>query len=321
MKPKIFVTRKIPDKALEKLAQYFEMTVNPDDRVLTTEEIIEGVKNKDALLSLLTDTINASVMDAEPKLRVISNYAVGFNNIDVKAATDRKIPVCNTPGVLTETTADLTFALILSAARKMYSAEASLRAGKFNGWGPLDYLGVDVFGKTLGIIGMGRIGQAVAKRAEGFSMKIIYTSRKPLADQSRFEHVDLQTLLKESDFVSIHTALSPETTHLIGEKELALMKPSGILINTARGPIVDEKALVAALCAKRIGGAALDVFEREPKLEAGLTEAPNAVLLPHIGSATIETRTKMGMLAVENAIAIFENKAPHSCVNSEVLVR
>lgn len=323
MKPKIFVTRQLPEAAMERIDSYFDMTVNPEDRVLSKEEIITGVKDCDALLCLLTDPIDADVMDASSKLKVISNYAVGFNNIDLSAANARGLPVCITPGVLTETTADLTWALIMASARRIVEGDRMTRAGEFHGWGPLMLLGTDIFDKTLGIVGMGRIGQAVARRAKGFNMEILFTSHSPKPQYEEEFHAtqtDLETLLKKSDFVSIHCPLTPETTHLIGEKELGLMKESAYLINTARGPVIDEKALVKCLKEKRIAGAGLDVFEEEPKLAPGLTELDNAVILPHIGSATIETRTKMGIMAAENAISIMEGEPPAAIANPEVLV-
>ena len=322
MKPTIYVTRRLPQPALDRLAEVFEVSVNPDDRVLAKQEIIKNVKGKDALLCLLTDAIDAEIMDAEPKMRVLSNYAVGFNNIDVGAATARKLPVTNTPGVLTETSADLAFALILSSARRIVEGDVMNRAGQFKGWGPMMLLGYDVYGKTLGIVGMGRIGAAVARRAQGFNMNILFYNRSPKPEVETLlnaRQVSLDEVLDQSDFVSLHVALNDETTHLIGEPELNKMKPTAFLINTARGPVVDEEALVVALRENRIAGAGLDVYEREPIMADGLAELENAVLLPHIASATIETRTKMAMLAVENAIAIFENRRPLHIVNPEVL--
>lgn len=318
MKPKMYVTRLLPKPAMDKLQAYFDLTVNPDDRVLTSTEIRENIQDKDALLCLLTDTIDKSIMDACKNLKVISNYAVGFNNIDIQEATRRGIPVCNTPGILTETTADLTWALIFSIARRIVESDAFTRAGKFKGWGPLDFLGTDIYDKTIGIVGMGRIGQAVAKRARGFNMNIIYTAHTP-KDIPEAKFVFLETLLKTADFVTLHTPLSAETLHLIGEPELKLMKKTAYLINTTRGPVVDETALVQALKNNLIAGAGLDVYENEPQLTEGLAQLPNTVLLPHIGSATTETRTAMGLMAAENAIAIFKGEKPHSIANPEVL--
>lgn len=310
MKPSIFVTRRLPEAAMNKLAEYFMVSCNPEDRVLSKGELIDGVRGKDALLCLLTDAVDGEVMDASDQLKVISNYAVGFNNIDLDAANKRGIPVCNTPGVLSEATADLTWALLLGIARRIVEGDAMMRSGSFDGWAPLMLLGGDFYGRTLGIIGMGRIGKAVARRAQGFGMRIIYSGCK--AEGKPGEHCSMEKLLEESDYVSIHCPYNDKTHHLIGAKELRLMKQTAYLVNTARGPIVSEQALLQALRTGEIAGAGLDVFEHEPKMVAGLEELDNVLLLPHIGSATIETRTKMGMMAAENAIAIMENKQPHS---------
>lgn len=321
MKPSIFVTRLLPEPVMRKLEEHFTVTVNPSDRVLTRDEIIRGIRDCDILLCLLTDTIDAGIMDARPGLQGISNYAVGFNNIDVPAATQRKIPVTNTPGVLTETTADLTWALILGIARRVAEADSFNRSGRFQGWGPLHFLGNDVHGKTLGIVGSGRIGSAVARRAAGFDMKIIYTDLEPNPEfTARFRAVytDLPTLLTLADFVTIHVPLSPATVDLIGAPELRLMKSTAYLINTSRGQVIDEKALVRALQEKRIAGAGLDVYYYEPDLTPGLSACPNTILTPHIASATTATRTRMGLMAAENAIALIRGKKPENLVNPEV---
>jgi glyoxylate reductase len=322
-KPKVYVTRKIPQKALDMIAAECEMQVNPHDRVMTRAELEEAIKGIDGLLCLLTDTIDASLIDLNPNLKVIANYAVGFNNIDVDACTKRKIPVSNTPGVLTETTADLAWALIMSAARRIAESDRFTRAGKFEGWGPMLMLGGDIYGKTLGVIGMGRIGEAVIRRAKGFNMKVVYyTSRRKSKDEEQalgVEYRNFADLLRESDFVTVHVPLFPETVHLIGEKELRLMKQTAYLINTARGPIIDEKALVKALRNNEIAGAGLDVFEQEPILEEGLTELENVTILPHIASASIETRTKMGTMAAENLIAGLKGEKMPNLINPEAL--
>lgn len=323
MKQKVFVTRKIPQQGLDILKKYFEVIVNSYNKVLSKKEIIKCVQKVDALLCLLTDTIDADVMDANKNLRIIANYAVGYNNIDVESATKRKIPVTNTPGVLTDTTADLTWALLLSIARRTPEGDKFTRAGKFKGWDPMLLLGSDVYKKTLGIIGFGRIGQAVAKRAIGFDMKILYYSRHKvnpeIEKEVKAEFTSLKNLLKESDFISIHTLLTKETTHMIGTKEFSIMKKTVYLINAARGPIIDEKVLVKALKEKKIKGAALDVYENEPKLASGLSKLNNVVLLPHLGSATIETRTKMAIIAAENIVARLSGKVPPNLINPEVL--
>ncbi len=320
MKPTIFVTRLLPQPAMDKLEDYFTVACNPHEWVLSKKEIVDGVRGKDALLCLLTDTIDYEVLEACAKVRVISNYAVGFNNIDIPGATQRKLPVCNTPGVLTESTADLTWALILGIARRVVEGDVLTRTGQFDGWGPMMLLGTDVYNKTLGIVGMGRIGAAVARRAAGFSMRILYTGSSPKPNcPGTFCSMD--QLLAESDFVTIHCPFNPKTRHLIGAGELQRMKRTAFIINTARGPIIDEKALLQALRSGTIAGAGLDVYEEEPRLTPGLAELDNVILLPHIGSATIETRTRMALMAVENAIAIFEGKPPHSMANPEVLTQ
>ena len=319
----VYVTRKIPQPGLDIVFENCDrVDVNPDDRVLTREELLEQVKGRDGVLSLLTDTIDAGVMDAAKGVKVFANYAVGFNNIDVAAATERGIVVTNTPGVLTDATSDMAWALLFSAARRVPEADKFTRAGKFSGWGPMLFLGGDITGRTLGIVGAGRIGTAVAKKSVGFKMKVLYTDparNEELERAAGAKQVDLDTLLKESDFVSMHTVLSPETTHLIGERELGLMKPTAYLINTSRGPVIDEKALVKALQEKHIAGAGLDVFEDEPELAPGLAELDNVVIPPHIASATIETRTKMATMAAGNLVAVLKRETPQNCVNPEVL--
>lgn len=324
MKQKVFVTRRIPQAGLDLLEKEFDVTVNPDNRVLTKEEVIKGVKEADALLCLLTDEIDAEVMDANKNLKIIANYAVGYNNIDVGEATKRKIPVTNTPGVLTETTADLTWALLLSIARRTPEGDKFTKEGKFKGWDPMLLLGSDVYKKTLGIIGFGRIGYAVAKRAIGFDMKVLYydvARAKPEIEKEAggVEFTSIENILRNSDFISVHTVLSKETTHLIGEKEFSLMKKTAYLINAARGPIIDEKALVKALKEGKIAGAALDVYEDEPELALGLSKLDNVVLLPHLGSATIETRAKMATMAASNVVARLHGQTPPNLINPEVL--
>lgn len=317
MKPKLFLTRMIPQPGIDLLKEVFEISCNHEDRALFRQELIAGVQDADALLCLLTDSIDREVMDAAPRLKVISNYAVGYNNIDVAYATQKGIRVCNTPGVLTETTADLTWALILAAARRIPESDSYTREGLFRGWEPLLMLGQDVFGKTLGILGMGRIGQAVSRRALGFGMKIIYYS--PDTDPSTLdfpaEKVDFATLLLQSDILSLHAPLTDETRHMIGKAELKMMKSSAILINTARGPLVDEMALIDALRDGQIFAAGLDVYEQEPDFSMAMLELRNLVLLPHIGSASIETRTRMAIMAARNAIAVIQGQEPPAVVN------
>jgi len=320
---KVFVTRRIPQVGLDLLQKECEVKVNPHERVLTRQELIDGVKEADGLLCLLTDTIDKEVMDANPKLKIISNYAVGYNNIDVEEATRRGIMVTNTPGVLTDTTADLTWAILMCVARRIVEADRFTRQGKFKQWSPMLFLGSDVHHSTLGIVGFGRIGRAVARRARGFEMKVLYTDvrRAPekVEEELEAKFVFLDELLSSSDFVSLHAPLLPTTYHLIGEKELRRMKRTAFLINAARGPLVDEKALVRALKEGWIAGAALDVYENEPELTPGLAELGNVVLVPHIGSASTATREKMATMAATNLLAGLKGEVPPNLVNREVL--
>jgi glyoxylate reductase len=321
---KVLVTRKIPTPGLDLLRKEFAITVNPNDRVLTKEEIIKGIKGKDGLLCLLTDPIDREVIYTEPKLKMIASYAVGYDNIDICAATERRIPVSNTPGVLTETTAELAWALLFSVTRRIVEGDTFTRAGKFKGWAPLLMLGQDVTNKTLGIIGAGRIGTAFALKSKGFDMKVIYTDEQRnerLECELGAKKVSLLELLKKSDYVSIHVPLMNATHHLIGERELRAMKKTAILINTARGPIVNEKALVKALKEHWIFGAGLDVYEKEPKISRELKSLDNVVLQPHTGSGTIETRTKMALIAAENLIEGLKGNTPPNCINKEVFLK
>ncbi|MDR5695010.1 MAG: D-glycerate dehydrogenase [Armatimonadota bacterium] len=323
-KPKVYVTRRLPGEAMDLLYQRTQVTVWGEDAVPPPKEVIKReVADAEGLISLVTDPIDAEVMDAAPKLRVISNYAVGYDNIDIPAATARGIVVTHTPGVLTETVADFTFALILAAARRVVEADRFTREGKWKSWEPMLFLGQDVYGATLGLVGLGRIGSAVARRAKGFNMRVLYydvVRREDLERELGLEFTDLPTLLRESDFVSIHTPLTPETRHLIGAKELNLMKPTAILINTARGPIVDTIALAHALRERRIWAAGIDVFETEPvPPDHPLLQLDNVVVAPHIASASIATRTKMALLAVENLLSVLEGRVPPHPVNPEAI--
>ena len=318
---KVYVTRMIPQPGLDVLKKEVSVDLNPYDRVLTKEEIIKGVKGKDGLLCLLTDQIDEDVIAAEPKLKMIASYAVGYDNIDVAAATKRGIPVSNTPGVLTETTAELAWALLFSVARRIVEGDTFTREGNFKGWAPMLMLGQDITKKTLGIIGTGRIGTAFALKSKGFDMKVIYTDeqRNELLERTLgAKKVPLSTLLKEADFISLHVPLTKETYHLIDEKELHMMKKTAVLINTARGPIIYEKALVKALKERWIFGVGLDVYEQEPQVSKELRGLDNVVLQPHTGSATIDTRTKMAIMAAENMITGLKGKLPPNCINKEV---
>jgi len=317
MPANIYVTRRIPQAGIDLLSSCFDVSVNPFDRNLRRAELLEHVKDADAILCLLSDVIDRSVMDAAPRLKCISNYAVGYNNIDVEYATKRDIVVCNTAGVLTETTADLTWALIMSCARRIVESDRFARTGDFKGWEPMLLLGTDIHNKTLGIIGMGRIGQAVAQRAAGFNMKVLaFDPAIPAGEKNpMWKSVDLQVLLRESDFLSLHVPLTDKTKHMISVGELKLMKRDAIIINTSRGAVINESALIEALKQNRIGGAGLDVFEKEPFIPPELLELKNVVLLPHIGSATHETRNAMAIMAAKNAIAVFSNGHVPSRVN------
>lgn len=323
MKPKIYVTRKLPKPALDKLKKFFDVKINTMNKALTKKELVDNVKGRDALLCLLADKIDSDVIKSNPELKVISNCAVGFDNIDVKTANKYRIPVCNTPGILTETTADLTWALMLSVSRRIVESDKFNRAGRFKGWDLMLFLGGDVYGKTLGIIGAGRIGTAVAKRAVGFNMKVLYCDSKRNKEIEKkpvnAKKVKMDDLLRGSDFVTIHVALTKDNVHLIGEKELKKMKKTSYLINTSRGPVVDEKALVKALKKGEIAGAGLDVYENEPKMARGLAELDNTVLTPHTGSASFETRTKMALTAVENAVRVIKGERLLHIVNPGVL--
>lgn len=315
----IFVTARMPAEVLSLLAQEHQVESYAADPPLARPKLLRSLGGKEGLLCTITDRIDAELLAHAPALKVIANFGVGFDHIDLAAATARGIVVTNTPGVLTESTADLAFALILATARRVVEGDRRVREGKFQYWAPLLFLGQDVSGKTLGLIGLGRIGQAVAKRALGFGMRLIYTSRtrmEPAAEQElHASYVTLDALLQEADFVSLHLPLTPQTRHLIGSRELALMQPSAYLINTSRGPVVDEDALVAALRQGQIRGAGLDVYEREPELSPGLADLENVVLLPHVGSATIETRARMAFMAAENLLAGLRGDPPPNCLN------
>ena len=318
MKPKVLITRKILPEALNYLKEHTDFEIGSTERDLTKKEIKKKIKGKEGLLSQLVDEIDKQVIDASSSLRIIANCAVGYNNIDVDYAKKKGVLVTNTPGVLTETTTDLTWALILAVARRIPQADKFVREKKFKGWEIDLFLGKEVTGKRLGIIGMGRIGRAVALRAQAFSMDIVYTDPHRLSPeeekQYRAKKLSLKKLLSTSDVVTIHAPLSSETHHLISREKLNLMKKEAILINAARGPIVDEEALTEALQNKRIWGAGLDVYEREPEIEGKLLSLDSVVLLPHIGSATYETRLKMSMIAARNLVQGLRGKRPDNLV-------
>ena len=327
-RPKILVTQKVPDPAYPILAEIGEVDANMQEGVIWPyEELLRLGPGHDYIYSLLTDNIDAHFLEAcatgSPRLKMVANMAVGYNNIDIEAATRLGIAVSNTPGVLSDTTADLAFALLMATARRIPEAERYLRAGKYKGWGPLLFCGAEVHHSTLGLIGAGRIGKIVAKRASGFEMNVLYYDVYRLSSEDevtyRMTYMPMDEVLKQADFISIHTPYMPSTHHLIGDRELSLMKPGAILINTARGPIVDEKALVKALHSGIIAGAGLDVFENEPAVEPDLMTMENVVILPHIASASLKTRTLMATMASKNIVAHFHGQRPPNIVNPEVL--
>jgi len=322
VKPKVLITRMLPQPALDIVFTHCEVDLNRRDVRYTKQQLLRRLKRKAGMICLLTDAIDAAVLRRNPQLKIVSNVAVGIDNIDLRAAIKHGIMVTNTPGVLTETTAEFAWALAMAAARRVVEGDRFVRAGKWKEWMLMGFLGRDLFGKTLGICGLGRIGSAVARRARGFNMRIVYTQRHRNEAKEReldATYVDKPTLLKESDFVVLVLPLTPETRHYIGPKELKAMKATAILVNVARGPIVDEKALVHALKTGTIAGAGLDVFEREPKVQRGLLRLPNVVLAPHIASASMETRTRMACMAAENCVAALTGLRPPNIVNPEVL--
>lgn len=325
----VFVTRRMPDagfRVLERGGATWTVGQPDEERGLERDALLRAVRGHDVLLSMLTERVDRELLEANPRLRGVANHAVGFNNVDLAAATELGVPVANTPGVLTETTADLTWALLLAVARRIPEAEAYMRAGRYRIWGPNLLLGVDVGPgpdgrrKVLGIVGFGRIGRAVAKRAAGFDMEIVVTDPNPdaVAAFPGARRAPLDELLAVSDFVCLHPVLTPETRHLIGEPQLRAMKPTAYLVSVARGEVVDEAALVRALRERWIAGAALDVYEREPELEAGLAELSNAVLVPHVGSATQDTRDAMATIAATNALAHLRGERAPQCLDPSV---
>ena len=311
------MTRVIPAPALASIREVCDMTVWQDELPPPYDTLTEQAAQSDGLLTLLSDRINVELLQAAPTLKVVSQMAVGFDNIDVKAATARGIPVGHTPGVLTDTTADFAFALLMAAARRISESERFVRAGKWRTWGPTAFMGQDVHGATLGIIGMGRIGQAVARRAHGFDMRVIYHDRTPKEIEA--ESLALGEVLAQADFLSLHIPLTPDTTHLIDARAFKLMKPAAILINTSRGPVVDSEALYEALTSGQIAGAALDVTEPEPiPMSSPLLTLDNCLIVPHIASSSVATRTRMAVMAAENLLAGLENRRLPHCVNPQV---
>ena len=322
-KPKVFIARRIFQEAIDMIAAEAEVDLWQDELPPPYETLQDKTASADGLLCLLTDKIDTQLMDAAPNLRAISQIAVGFENIDVAEATRRGIPVGYTPGVLTGTTADMAFALLMAGARRLVEGAEAVKAGKWKTWHPLHYLGPDVFGGTLGILGMGRIGLEMAKRAQGFDMPILYYDvfRRPeeVEEQYNLTFAPLDTVLKESDFVSVHVNLTPDTYHFIGAREMEMMKSTSVLVNAARGPVIDPKALYVALRDGQIGAAALDVTEPEPiQMDDPLLTLSNCIIVPHIASASVPTRLRMSTMAAENLIAGLKGQPMPNCVNPEV---
>jgi lactate dehydrogenase-like 2-hydroxyacid dehydrogenase len=322
MKPPVLVTKRIYPKAIKYLQEHAEVDYANSDDGLPADELLRRIRDKQAVVSQLTDKFTAAVIDQLDGVRVIANVAVGFDNIDVAAATRRKILVTNTPDVLTDTTADFAFALLMAAARRVVEGHRFVHSGKWTKWRIDLLVGQDVHHRTLGIFGMGRIGQAVARRGRGFDMRILYhdavRASEAVERELGAEFVSAERLLRESDFVSLHVPLLPETRHMMSSDQFRIMKPTAILVNTSRGPVVDEAALAAALEEGVIAGAGIDVFENEPRVHPALLKLENVVLAPHIASASVDTRCKMSMMAAENAVAALEGRRPANLLNAEL---
>ena len=323
-KPRVYITRMIPEAGIELLRKTCELEINPEDRPLTRAELLENVQGRQGVIGLLTDRIDSEFFDAASEIKGYANYAVGFDNIDIAEATKRKVPVSNTPDVLTDATAEMAWALLFAVARRVVESDKVMRSGAWSGWGPLQFIGGDVTGKTLGILGAGRIGTTMALMSEGFGMKVLYTDSSPekinpvLEKELRAKKVSFDELLEESDFISIHVPLRPETRHLFDAAAFKKMKKTAYLINTARGPVINEADLVEALKQKEIAGAGLDVYEFEPRMAEGLAALDNVVTAAHTGSATTSARENMSILAAQNLLAMLSNKRPPTCLNPEI---
>ena len=323
-RPRVFVTQPIAESAVDRLRAVADVEVNPDSsRVLEKHKLIEGVKRCDILLSLLHDTVDRDVLTANPKLKAVSSMNITQDRIDLQAATELGIPVTNIPAIVTDATADIGFGLLLAVARNIVRGDTLFRAGIYPGSQSNHLAGAAVSGRTLGLVGFGRIGQAMARRGRGFDMRIIYADPRKLSSEQEAmfgaSHSSFDELLREADFVSLHPQLSPDTRHLMSYREFALMKPTAYVINTSRGPVIDEAALIRALKQNKIAGAGLDVYEHEPEISPDLAELPNVVLTPHLGSAVLSLREGMANVVVDNTIALIEGRAPVSCLNPQVL--
>lgn len=317
----VYVTRLIPVEGLSLLRETCSVEINPEDRPLTREELLRNVKGRDGVITLLTDRIDGEVMDAAKGVKGFANYAVGFDNLDVKAATERRIPLSNTPGVLTLATAEMAWALLFAVSRRLVESEKVMRSGAWQGWGPMQFIGGDVTGKTLGIVGAGRIGTAMALMSRGFAMNVLYTDEvvNPVLEKELgARKVPFEELLRESDFVSVHVPLTPSTRDLFNADTFAVMKPTAYLVNTSRGPVIHEAELVEALRKNVIAGAALDVYEFEPKMVPGLAELTNVVITPHTASATRSSRSGMSVKAATNLLAMLKGERPPDCLNPEI---
>ena len=321
MKPKVYVTRMVPQAGIDLLKTECEVEVNSEDRPLSRKELLQNIQGKDGVLSLLTDTIDAEVFDTVPEIKGFANYAVGYDNIDVEEATRRGVPISNTPDVLTDATAEMAWALLFTLARRVVESDSHMRSGQWPGWGPLQFLGGDITGKTLGIVGAGRIGTAMALKSIGFKMNVLYfdtRTNETLEQKLNARRVELSELLSQSDFVSIHTPLFPETRHLFTIDTFQQMKSTAYIINTSRGPVIDETDLLKALQDRLIAGAGLDVYENEPKLTPGLEKLDNVVVTPHTASATVGARTGMATKAARNLLSMVKNQKAPDCVNPDV---
>jgi lactate dehydrogenase-like 2-hydroxyacid dehydrogenase len=322
MKPKLLVTREVFDDTLEFLSQHCDVDANQADQAYTPDALAQKLSTREGLMCALTDKVDAALLARCPQLKAVANIAVGYNNVDVPACTARGIRVTNTPGVLDDSTADLAWALMLATARRITEVESYIRKGGWTGWKLKQWLGTDVHHATLGIVGMGRIGQAIAKRALGFDMKVIYNNRKRVAREIETRlnatYATIDELLAQSDFIILQVPYSPETHHLIGDAQLKRMKPTAILINSTRGGVVDDAALIAALRQGTVRAAGLDVFENEPKLNPGFLDLKNVVLAPHVGSSTEATRRAMAMLAARNLVAALSGDIPPNLVNRDI---